>query len=76
MVLFNKPKEAPEHCEVYMYSGQHFIQNALVVLALACIPVMLLGKPLKIMKQRKLANVSENLCTEIIIIICTSQSLQ
>lgn len=66
MVLFNKPKDAAKGCEVYMYSGQRFIQTTLVVLALACIPVMLLGKPLKIMKQRKLANVSENFCIKII----------
>lgn len=58
MVLFNKPKDPAKGCEVYMYAGQHFIQNMLVLLALACIPVMLLGKPLQIMKQRRLANVS------------------
>ncbi|XP_075149974.1 V-type ATPase subunit a family protein Vha100-1 isoform X2 [Haematobia irritans] len=57
MVLFNTPKPPPEKCEVYMFAGQHFFQVVFVLVALACIPVMLLGKPLQIMKQRKNPNV-------------------
>ncbi|XP_034484910.1 V-type proton ATPase 116 kDa subunit a isoform X3 [Drosophila innubila] len=57
MVLFNKPKTPPKDCEtVYMFWGQHFIQIVFVLIALGCIPVMLLGKPMKIMQARKLAN--------------------
>lgn len=59
MVLFNEPKKPAEGCEtVYMFWGQHFIQIVFVLIALGCIPVMLLGKPIKIMQARKLANVS------------------
>ncbi|XP_013103310.1 V-type proton ATPase 116 kDa subunit a 1 isoform X1 [Stomoxys calcitrans] len=57
MVLFNTPKPPPTGCEVYMFGGQHFFQVVFVLIALACIPVMLLGKPLQIMKQRKNPNV-------------------
>ncbi|XP_062124635.1 V-type proton ATPase 116 kDa subunit a 1 isoform X6 [Drosophila sulfurigaster albostrigata] len=57
MVLFNTPKTPPKGCEVYMFWGQHFIQVVFVLVALGCIPVMLLGKPIKIMQARKLANV-------------------
>ncbi|KAH8407159.1 hypothetical protein KR222_009553 [Zaprionus bogoriensis] len=57
MVLFNTPKKPAEGCEVYMFWGQHFIQTLFVLVALGCIPVMLLGKPIKIMQARKLANV-------------------
>ncbi|KAH8311655.1 hypothetical protein KR044_007394 [Drosophila immigrans] len=57
MVLFNTPKKPAEGCEVYMFWGQHFIQVVFVLVALGCIPVMLLGKPIKIMQARKLANV-------------------
>ncbi|EDW81126.2 uncharacterized protein Dwil_GK11891, isoform F [Drosophila willistoni] len=56
MVLFNTPKTPPTGCEVYMFWGQSFIQTVFVLVALACIPVMLLGKPWKIMQARKLAN--------------------
>ncbi|XP_030369170.1 V-type proton ATPase 116 kDa subunit a isoform X3 [Scaptodrosophila lebanonensis] len=56
MVLFNKPKDPPEGCKVYMFSGQGFFQSLFVLLAICCIPVMLLGKPIKIMQARKLAN--------------------
>ncbi|XP_060646448.1 V-type proton ATPase 116 kDa subunit a 1 isoform X1 [Drosophila nasuta] len=57
MVLFNTPKTPAQGCEVYMFWGQHFIQVVFVLVALGCIPVMLLGKPIKIMQARKLANV-------------------
>lgn len=59
MVLFNTPKTPAKGCEVYMFWGQHFIQVVFVLVALGCIPVMLLGKPIKIMQARKLANVSK-----------------
>ncbi|XP_020811079.1 V-type proton ATPase 116 kDa subunit a isoform X6 [Drosophila serrata] len=57
MVLFNTPKPVPEKCEVYMFLGQHFIQVLFVLVAVGCIPVMLLAKPLLIMQARKQANV-------------------
>lgn len=58
MVLFNTPKEPPKDCESpYMFGGQLYIQRLFVIIALACVPVMLFGKPIQIMKQRKLANV-------------------
>nr|XP_017101112.1 V-type proton ATPase 116 kDa subunit a1 isoform X7 [Drosophila bipectinata] len=56
MVLFNTPKSPPEHCETYMFFGQHFIQVLFVLVAVGCIPVMLLAKPLLIMQARKQAN--------------------
>ena len=48
MILFgsNKPLEG---CEEYMYSGQSTIQLVFVLIAVLCIPWMLLGKPLYIM---------------------------
>ncbi|XP_016982730.1 V-type proton ATPase 116 kDa subunit a1 isoform X7 [Drosophila rhopaloa] len=56
MVLFNTPKPPPDHCETYMFFGQHFIQVLFVLVAVGCIPVMLLAKPLLIMQARKQAN--------------------
>ncbi|KMZ06543.1 uncharacterized protein Dsimw501_GD21418, isoform C [Drosophila simulans] len=56
MVLFNTPKPPPEKCETYMFMGQHFIQVLFVLVAVGCIPVMLLAKPLLIMQARKQAN--------------------
>ncbi|XP_017038989.1 V-type proton ATPase 116 kDa subunit a1 isoform X5 [Drosophila ficusphila] len=56
MVLFNTPKPAPEKCEIYMFTGQHFIQVLFVLVAVGCIPVMLLAKPILIMQARKQAN--------------------
>lgn len=36
-------------CDSYMYEGQKLVQMILVVAALLCVPIMLLGKPLYIM---------------------------
>nr|XP_014281847.1 V-type proton ATPase 116 kDa subunit a-like isoform X2 [Halyomorpha halys] len=44
-------------CDPFMYSGQDAVQKALVGVALLCIPIMLLGKPLYLIyfKNKKLA---------------------
>jgi V-type H+-transporting ATPase subunit a len=56
MVLFKPPHEDPSGtCSPYMFSGQAGLQQLLVVLALLCVPWMLLGKPLHIMRNRKKA---------------------
>lgn len=58
MVLFKTPNHNPEDtCSPYMYAGQPFFEKLFVIIAMGCVPVMLLGKPIHIMKQRKLANV-------------------
>merc|ERR1739844_132472 len=69
MVLF-KSDEPLEGCEtVYMMGGfQHFLQKFLVLVSVICIPIMLFGKPVYMMLQKKdtsllpLRNVNENHC--------------
>lgn len=54
-MMLMSPSTAPnEKCDIYMYPGQDIVQKVLVFGALICIPVMLLGKPLYIMRQRKI----------------------
>ncbi|XP_043589853.1 V-type proton ATPase 116 kDa subunit a1 isoform X2 [Bombus pyrosoma] len=53
MVLF-KPGTAPaKECSPWMYSGQSGFQSFLVVIAVLCIPWMLLAKPVSMMYNRK-----------------------
>ncbi|XP_060813598.1 V-type proton ATPase 116 kDa subunit a 1 isoform X4 [Bombus pascuorum] len=53
MVLF-KPGVAPaKECSPWMYSGQNGFQSFLVVVAVLCIPWMLLAKPVSMMYNRK-----------------------
>ncbi|XP_076238080.1 V-type ATPase subunit a family protein Vha100-1 isoform X2 [Calliopsis andreniformis] len=52
MVLF-KSGTAPAECNPWMYGGQEGFQKFLVVIALLCIPWMLLGKPIMLMRSRK-----------------------
>ncbi|CAK9799058.1 V-type proton ATPase 116 kDa subunit a 1 [Anthophora plagiata] len=52
MVLF-KPGTPLGDCNPWMYAGQQGFQNLLVIVALLCIPWMLLGKPLMMMYNRK-----------------------
>ncbi|XP_055381575.1 V-type proton ATPase 116 kDa subunit a 1 isoform X2 [Condylostylus longicornis] len=59
MVLFKGQPEPPQNtgCYQYIYSGQGFFEPLFVLIALVCVPWMLLGKPLHIKKQRKIANI-------------------
>ncbi|GAB1868476.1 V-type proton ATPase subunit a [Camponotus japonicus] len=52
MVLF-KPATKVGQCEPYMYGGQSGLQKFLVVVALLCVPWMLLAKPISLMRNRK-----------------------
>ncbi|XP_076173162.1 V-type ATPase subunit a family protein Vha100-1 isoform X3 [Ptiloglossa arizonensis] len=53
MVLF-KTASAPVECvSPWMYAGQEGLQVLLVIIAVLCIPWMLLGKPIMIMYNRK-----------------------
>ncbi|KAF4527178.1 hypothetical protein B566_EDAN006104 [Ephemera danica] len=51
MVLF-KSSKSPEVCDDYMFAGQGGLQKLLVIIALLCVPVMLLAKPIFIMRQQ------------------------
>lgn len=53
MVLFKESTVTSPECSPYMFAGQAFIQKFLVLVALACIPVMLFAKPFLIMQERK-----------------------
>lgn len=52
MVLF-KPSTKVGKCDPYMYGGQAGLQRFLVVVALLCVPWMLLAKPVMMMRNRK-----------------------
>ncbi|CAD7084291.1 unnamed protein product [Hermetia illucens] len=56
MVLFKAPNEPTKNCEAYMYAGEGFFEKLLVIIAVLCIPWMLLGKPIHIMRERKHQN--------------------
>ncbi|CAF4549012.1 unnamed protein product, partial [Rotaria sp. Silwood2] len=56
MILLSYPSE-PESSRTF-YSGQQGIQTALIILAVICIPWMLLGKPIyRIIMNKRRANV-------------------
>jgi V-type H+-transporting ATPase subunit a len=55
MVLFKVTDPISTQCSSYMFPYQYYLQNALVGIAVVCIPWMLLVKPFLIMRQRKKA---------------------
>lgn len=52
MMLF-KSQDPLDGCDEYMFEAQPILQKILVFVALLCVPVMLLGKPLYIQFTRK-----------------------
>ena len=46
MMLFKSSPPSGEGCEEFMFDGQDLLQYVLVIVALLCIPVLLLGKPI------------------------------
>ncbi|XP_005178444.1 V-type proton ATPase 116 kDa subunit a 1 [Musca domestica] len=52
MMLFKHQEPLPG-CEEYLFEGQDMLQTVFVIIAVICIPWMLLGKPFYIMCQRK-----------------------
>ncbi len=57
MILLTYPKEPLSSAP--FYSGQQGLQTALIILAVLCIPWMLLGKPVyRIIMNKRRANVS------------------
>lgn len=59
MMLF-KSTEPFEGCSEFMFDSQKTIQTIFVMIALVCIPWMLLGKPFYIMCTKKKSTVSLN----------------
>ncbi|XP_011870121.1 PREDICTED: V-type proton ATPase 116 kDa subunit a isoform 1 isoform X2 [Vollenhovia emeryi] len=53
MMLF-KHAVVPKDCSEYMFDGQEILQWVLLFTALACVPVMLFGKPLYILITQRL----------------------
>ncbi|XP_023941817.1 V-type proton ATPase 116 kDa subunit a 1 isoform X1 [Bicyclus anynana] len=52
MMLFSST-EPEDDCKEFMFEGQGTIQRVFVLVALCCIPVMLLGKPLYLLSAKK-----------------------
>jgi len=49
MMLFKSSPPTGKGCEEFMFDGQDILQYVFVILALLCIPVLLLGKPIYIL---------------------------
>ncbi|KAH8325716.1 hypothetical protein KR067_004987 [Drosophila pandora] len=52
-MILQGSQDTPEPCKEFMFDGQKSIQQVFVIVAIVCIPWMLLGKPLYIMLKRK-----------------------
>lgn len=59
MMMFRSGELKEPNCVTpYMYDGQEMTQKVLLLLALVCVPIMLLGKPLMEKRKRKLVRSS------------------
>ncbi|XP_073845559.1 vacuolar H[+] ATPase 100kD subunit 3 [Musca autumnalis] len=53
MLLMKGSEIPPEGCEIWMFEYQDTVQMALLGIALLCIPILLAGKPIWLMLQRR-----------------------
>ncbi|XP_013113906.2 V-type proton ATPase 116 kDa subunit a 4 [Stomoxys calcitrans] len=53
MLLMKGPETPHEGCDVWMFEYQDVVQKALLTVAMGCIPLLLAGKPIWLMMQRK-----------------------
>jgi len=60
MVLMKSTDAKPDCKTPYMYAGQSFIQTFLVVAALLCVPVLLLAKPIILLRQHNAKKLMTN----------------
>ncbi|XP_069674847.1 V-type proton ATPase 116 kDa subunit a 1-like isoform X2 [Periplaneta americana] len=56
MMLFKSNVPAGAGCQEFMFEGQDIIQQVFVIVAVLCIPTLLLGKPLYILCSRRKKN--------------------
>ncbi|KAH8242005.1 hypothetical protein KR038_000287, partial [Drosophila bunnanda] len=54
-MMLQGSQDTPEPCKEFMFDGQKLLQQIFVIVAVICIPWMLLGKPLYIMMQRRMS---------------------
>nr|XP_016945921.1 V-type proton ATPase 116 kDa subunit a1 [Drosophila suzukii] len=54
-MILQGSQDTPEPCEEFMFEGQKTLQQVMVIIAVICIPWMLLGKPLYIMFKRRMS---------------------
>lgn len=79
MVLFKPPDKKPENpqhpdpCSPWMYAGQNQIQSLFVIVAVACIPWMMFGKPYLLMQERKKKHVQVRFFYDLIFYITIKQ---
>lgn len=52
-MILNKDTVAAEKCDPLIYSGQLVLQKILFVVAIICVPWMLLAKPVSILRSRR-----------------------
>lgn len=67
MCLMRETKTQDKNCNAYFFGAQHTIQQVLLLVALLCVPVLLLGTPIYEMvanKKKKIkAEVSARFCS-------------
>uniref|UniRef100_A0A0K8SPP4 V-type proton ATPase subunit a n=1 Tax=Lygus hesperus TaxID=30085 RepID=A0A0K8SPP4_LYGHE len=70
MVLMSKPVDKTpdipddQKCDLWMYEGQDLVQKSLLALALLCIPVMLIAKPVYLISFKKKSHDSPKVVDE------------
>lgn len=57
MLMLKKPDESKSGCDPFMFPAQETVQDLLVLVALCCVPWMLLAKPLYIVACRRRARI-------------------
>lgn len=70
MFLWTKTKPVGANCDAYMFNKQELVQKILMIIAISCIPLLLLGTPVYLYCTNKKKTQKPDVCYDLFTMFC------